>query len=91
MPVKRTRAKTRTRTLPRQLQAAAGRALELSEAHLAAIDGGDQSFYDDGRHDELVGLLPILHQALDIKPWQDFAAIVREALAALDERGGQHE
>lgn len=84
MPVKkRTKAKARARKLPHHLQSAAERQVELNKVHLAAIDGGDQSFYDDGRHEELCNLLPIINEALGIRPWDDQADdIIREAIAA---------
>jgi len=86
MPVKKRLAKRRTaHSIPRDLVPTARRVIELSTAHIAAIRGGDQSFYSDGRHEELVTLLPIIHQAMDIKPWEDSFAIVDAALAALEE------
>jgi hypothetical protein len=36
---------------------------------MEAICSGDRSFYEDGRHHELADLLPIIYQALEIKPW----------------------
>jgi hypothetical protein len=82
IPVKRTLAKVRTRKLPPQLFPAAERLRELEEAHMAAIRGDDEAFYTDGRHHELVSLLPVISAALDIKPWEDLDAIVREAIAS---------
>lgn len=84
VPVKRRTPKVRARTLPRQLHALAQRVSALSEAHMAAISGSDGSFYEDGRHEELVTLLPIINQALGIRPWEDGDVIIREVLAAIE-------
>lgn len=79
MPIKRRASKSRVPKLPRDLLPMAERLMELQEAHRAAIcGGGDQSFYSDGRHEELVTLLPIIHQALGVRPWQDGAIIRTE-------------
>lgn len=67
-----------------ELRAQAERLMVLKEAHRAAISGGDQSFYD-ARHEELVSLVPVVHQALGIRPWQDSYSILQEALAASSE------
>lgn len=56
------------------------RYLVLADAHIDAIRGGDQSFYDDGRHEELLQLVSDVHPALGIKPWEDALAIVGAAL-----------
>lgn len=82
MPAKRRAAKIRTRTIPHEMRPMAERLMVLKEAHRAAISGGDQSFYSDGRHEELCNLLPIINEALGIRPWQDSDTIIREALAA---------
>ena len=57
------------------------RFLLLDDAHHAAICGGDQSFYDDGRHEELITLGTEVRQALSIRPWDDDVAILQAALA----------
>lgn len=60
----------------------AERLLELHDAHMDAITTDDDAFYDDGRHQELVDLAPIVDQALGIRPWQNGRARLRAALAA---------
>ncbi len=70
-----------------ELRAQAERLLELHDAHSDAITTEDDAFYDDGRHEELVDLLPIVNQALGIRPWNDGHAMLRAALAV----SGQEE
>ena len=82
MPTRRAHVRRNERRLPTNLRASAERLLELQEAHTAAIRGTDRSFYNDGRHQELVDLLPIINQALGIKPWHDMDAMLRDALEA---------
>jgi hypothetical protein len=84
MPTRRTplkRAALRQRITP-ELRAKAERLMELNEAHMAAIreEPGAEAFYTDGRHQELVDLLPEVHRALGIKPWEDDDAKLAEAL-----------
>ncbi len=38
----------------------------LKEAHHEAIQTNDETFYEDGRHQELVSLLPTVNNALGI-------------------------
>jgi hypothetical protein len=66
------------------MRAKAERLLELHEAHMDAISGGDQAFYDDGRHQELVDLAPEVNRALGIKLWHDAHEMLREALEIED-------
>ncbi len=68
------------------LLAQAERLLELQDAHLAAIRGEDEGFYEDGRHQKLLELLPIVHHELGIKPWHDARAMLRQALAVIQTR-----
>lgn len=60
--------------------------MELDDAHLAAIRGEDDTFHVDGRHQELLKLLPIVHHSLGIKPWHDDRAMLRQALAVIQTR-----
>jgi hypothetical protein len=53
----------------------------LNDAHAEAIRGGDQSFYSDGRHDELLALTTEVHAALGVKPWEDDRAKLHAALS----------
>ena len=73
------RGHRRARMTP-ELRAKAERLLQLSQDHLAAIRGGPQDFYTDGRHEELVALGPEVRMALGIKPWDDQERLLREAL-----------
>ena len=84
MPIKRVRAKTRAFIIPHQLRATAKRLIDLEQSHMAAIRGGGQFFYTDGRHQELLAILPVINRALSIRPWDDGLAIVCEALATAD-------
>lgn len=81
MPVKRRASKHKPRLTP-EMRPKAERLLELNEQHLAAIQGEDDSFYEDGRHEELVRLLPGVHAALGIAPWEDGDDVIRAALQA---------
>jgi hypothetical protein len=55
-----------------EMRAKVNRLIELEEAHHQAIrEGGDQPFYSDGRHQELVDLLPEVHRAFGLKLWED--------------------
>jgi hypothetical protein len=58
------------------------RLIVLTDAHIDAIQGGDQSFYEDGRHEELLAILPEVHAALGIKPWHDDRDMLERALEA---------
>jgi hypothetical protein len=83
MPVKRTKAKARLPKLPSHLRAPAERLLELEEAHTSAIRGRDQSFYKDGRHEELVTIAPVISAALALEPWNyPHTDAIRAALGA---------
>ena len=64
------------------LRAKIERLLVLHKAHRDAIRTGSAKFYDDGRHQELVDLLPEVHRALGIRPWDDSRERLREALRA---------
>ena len=66
------------------LKAKCERFLELDDAHREAIQGGDQSFYDDGRHEELLALGVELRAALNAKPWHDWRGMIEEALNAAE-------
>ena len=63
-----------------EMRAKAERLLQLSEDHADAIRGGSQAFYEDGRHGELVELIPEVYPILGIKPWDDDLAMLRAAL-----------
>lgn len=85
MPTKRTPLNRRAR---RRINSAdmlekVQRVVELLDAHTAALTGlpGDHSFYSDGRHRELVDLLPQVTIPLDIEPWEDARAILGDLLA----------
>lgn len=80
MSVRRGHLRRNERRLTPELRPLAERLLELDEAHAAAIRGGDQSFYADGRHEELVELLPVVSRALGLKPWHDSHRLIRKAL-----------
>ncbi len=86
MPARRARARRKEHTLTPELRVMAERLLELNAAHMNAITTDDDAFYDDGRHQELVDLLPIVHSALGISPWEDSRARLRAALAANEAR-----
>ncbi len=81
MPTKRRSSKKRGCTITPELRVIAERLLELHDAHSDAITTDDDAFYDDGRHQELVDLLPLVYLPLGIKPWDDDEAMLRAALA----------
>ncbi|MGZ2410746.1 hypothetical protein ACUXST_000143 [Sphingomonas sp. F9_3S_D5_B_2] len=90
MPVKRRLPKTKVQTLPLHLVSTAERLIQLLDDHCAAAAGDDQSFYSDGRHEELCGLLPTINAALGIKPWDDDPdAVIRNAVDAAKERSAR--
>ena len=72
-----------------EMRAKAVRLLELEEAHFQAIqdEPGAESFYTDGRHQELVGLVAVVYPALGIKLWdREPEKMLR---AALNDTGGR--
>lgn len=71
--------------LPPHMREKAERLLALKEAHhLAIVDASpeNQTFYTDGRHDELLAIAPEIDAALGILPHEDDIAILRAALEA---------
>jgi hypothetical protein len=82
MPARRANVRRKDRAISRELLPKAERLLELKDAHRHANRGGASTFYEDGRHHELVDLLPVVHLALGIKPWDDGYEMLRGALAA---------
>lgn len=88
MPTKRrplSRRSLAARITP-ELRVKMERLLELVEAHFDAIryrdDEEKQSFYTDGRRDEMCEIGPEVRRALNIYPWHDQREILREALEA---------
>jgi len=81
MTAKRTPVNRALRSrLTGELREQAERLQELQAAHLDAITTGDDAFYHDGRHEELLTLLPLVHLPLGIRPWLDGRAMLGEAL-----------
>jgi hypothetical protein len=74
-PVKRA---AQQRHITPELRAKIERVVELNAAHLDAIRGNDEAFYYDGRHAELVELIPPVHRPLGIRPWEDADAKLAE-------------
>jgi hypothetical protein len=81
MSVKARRPKRLNVRITPELRSRIERLVELNAAHLAAIRGGDQSFYDDGRHEEMCEIGTEVRQALGIKPWDDEIEALQAALA----------
>jgi len=71
----------RARMTP-ELKVNAERLQQLSADHLDAIQSGDDSFYHNGRHEELVRLKTEVYRPLGIRPWDDADERLREALEA---------
>jgi len=86
MPARRSNIRRKEHAITPELLPLAERLMELEDAHLAAIRGEDEGFYEDGRHQKLLELLPIVHHALGIKPWHDDRAMLRQALAVIQTR-----
>ena len=86
MPARLAHVRRKEHALTPQLLPLAERLMELEDAHCAAVNGEDEAFYEDGRHEELLKLLPIVHHALGIKLWEDGRAMLRQALAAIQTR-----
>ena len=63
-----------------EMRVKAERLLALTKAHREAITSGSDDFYDDGRHHELVALMPEVNAALGIMPWKDDVAALEAAL-----------
>lgn len=80
MPVKRRAGKARLAMKP-ELRPKAVRLLQLHNDHCDAIRDGTEDFYRDGRHEELVSLLPEVTMPLSIEPWEDLAERLRAELA----------
>ena len=82
MPARRAHLRRGAGKMTPALRPLAERLLELEEAHIHAVRTGEDAFYRDGRHQELVELLPTVHKALGIKPWDNDYAMLRDALGS---------